>query len=465
MLVLLIEIWIFLFKSKDSDLNLYQVYGHASRVSSLSGLYNHPDTTVEYPPLAISLALMTDAIAQHLPDCSRLGRFFSPYNRAPDIANFKLVFRLEMALVTFLTFLLVIRYLKTWMPLEASSERFERLLTFVLSLLILNEFIFDKLDILVGALLLLFLVLMSSRIRYIWSFAILAFGIAFKFVPIIAVPLGVLGSLPSNLLANGGRIAVWMRVLPIAIRRGLLVAALTVILFVPFLLIAGPKCLAFLTYHKNRGIQCESSYAGLLGILKYLGGLKVTGVPSYGSCDLQSSLSPLLASLSPGIAGTLLVGVTLLLFVKIRSVVSNQSDRSMLSTSLGRLCHADFSLHLILLLLVFIFSNKVFSTQYVLWLVPLAPLVPFEGRSRRLAQAGLLFLFYLTTLIARCSLPELAGKPQFGSQGLYMAGPAPFAVVLIVGRTIVLAGLIGWITFSIVRWRQKGHALPPLKSV
>src|SRR5438477_3800876 len=160
-----------------------------------------------------SLMLITDSIARQLPDCRAWSAAFPEYNRPRSFANFKLVYRLEMAVITFAIFLLLLHLLQRCLPHEGSAERWERLLTFVLGLMLLRHAAFDRLDTVVGALLLLALGLMLSVRSAVWSFGVLALAIAFKIAPVALAPLWVIGSLPGALLAGTRTGGGWRRLL------------------------------------------------------------------------------------------------------------------------------------------------------------------------------------------------------------------------------------------------------------
>src|SRR5262245_30172331 len=96
LVILVLETLIFLYASKDWDLQLYPPYAQLAHESSREGLY--PGHRVEYPPMAVVLMLLTDAVARQLPDASVLGTTFPAYSHPRPLANFKVVYRLEMAL-------------------------------------------------------------------------------------------------------------------------------------------------------------------------------------------------------------------------------------------------------------------------------------------------------------------------------------------------------------------------------
>ena len=447
-LVLIVETWMFLYCSKDWDLQLYHQYAQLVHESSLEEAYSRH--TIEYPPLAVSLMLITDSIARQLPDCRAWSAAFPEYNRPRSFANFKLVYRLEMAVITFAIFLLLLHLLQRCLPHEGSAERWERLLTFVLGLMLLRHAAFDRLDTVVGALLLLALGLMLSLRSAVWSFGVLALAIAFKIAPVALAPLWVIGSLPGALLAGTRTGGGWGRLLVSAGRRSLLLAVLTLACFVPFLLLAGPGCLAFFGYHRDRGIEYGSTYAALLDVLAYLTDFETTTCASHGSWDVQSSLSPVLTSLAPLLVGGLLLLVTLLFVVTARRAAAAGSDAAGSARRLACLCGPEFMGHQLLVLLIFLFGNKVFSPQFVLWLYPLAALVPLSGWPRRLFQGGFLGLCLVTAALNPRWMGAVVGEPSPRDPQVF-SGPTAFGLALLLTRTLVLTGLLSALALHLVR--------------
>ncbi len=446
------ETWIFLYRSKDWDLYIYQRYAHCYRESSLETLYSQH--AVEYPPVAVLLMLATDALAERLPDCSTLGRGFREYQRSGPFANFKFVYRLEMAAATLATCWLLVSLVRRCLPHEAATDQWERLLVFALSLGILSHSVFDRLDALLAALMLLALALLLGRRHFVWSFLVLALATAYKVAPAVLVPLWVLGSLPLGALVRRGRGGNWCRLLATAGARGILLAALTLACFLPFYLLAGPRCLAFFTYHRDRGIEYGSTYAALLGVLHRFTHLETTTHASYGSADVRSSLSPSLTLLAPVLTGLLVLGAALFWFRSGQRAAAARPNHSGAPVLLAHACPAEFTAHVLLVLMIFLATNKVFSPQFVLWLTPFVPLVPLAGWPRRLFQVGFLGLCLVTYLLNPHWMSEVLGK-RLPTDSMTFTGPSALGVALLVSRTVLLLGLIGGLTAHLVqRFRQ-----------
>jgi hypothetical protein len=445
LLVLLVETWVFLYRCTDWDLAIYHEYAQTCRQSSLGTLYSR--RSVEYPPLAVLLMLGTDAVARQLPDCTALGGVFAKGDQRPEsFASYKLAYRLEMAAVTFATFLLLLYLVRQYLPHEAPSEWGERLGTFALGVGLLGHFAFDRLDAVLAALMLLAPALLLSRRSFAWSFLVLAAAIAYKVVPAALAPLWVLGSLPAGVLTAWR--GSWRRLLAAAAGRGLLLAALTLAFLAPFYLLAGGRSLVFVSYHRDRGIECESTYAAVLGVLHHLTGLPTITHPSYGGRDVASSLSPVLTALAPVLTGALVVGATLL-FAGVHRAGALGPRRPGAPARPAHASNAEFIASMLLVLMIFLLTNKVFSPQFVLWLTPFVPLVPLAGWRRRLFQAGFLGLCLVTYLICPRWMGDVFGKGT-PSDPSAAAGASAFGVALLASRTVLLVGLIRGLTGHLV---------------
>jgi hypothetical protein len=224
---------------------------------------------------------------------------------------------------------------------------------------------------------------------------------------------------------------------------------LTLAFLAPFYLLAGGRSLAFFTYHRDRGIECESTYAALLGVLHHLAGLQTITHPSYGGRDVASSLSPVLTALSPVLTGALVVGATVL-FAAVHRAGAVGPRRPGASARPAHASRAEFTACVLLVLMIFLLTNKVFSPQFVLWLTPFVPLVPLAGWRRRLFQAGFLGVCLVTYLICPRWMGDVFGKGTAADPSA-AAGASALGVALLASRTALLLGLIGGLTAHLVR--------------
>jgi hypothetical protein len=357
---------------------------------------------VEYPPLALAF--------MRLPSLWTRGTAVAGQPAADYLEKYRLAFRLSMAIVDVGLAALVLWLVKRLYGSENGSDQLVRLLVYVASTALLWHLLYDRLDLLLAALVLLALALLYSRLHYAWSFALLAVAINFKVVPVVLAPVWIVGSMPAD-----RRLSLRQpRVLAALGLRSALLAALVVGCFLPFYAADGSRCLDFLTYHRARGLEFESLYSSLLLAARPWSQPLDVGY-SYGSINLGSSLSPVLIALAPWLMLGVLLGATALLLVhcgigfqscpertaKI-GILSHGADRIGILSYRGRLAHIDphaFACYALLFFMLYIATNKVFSPQYLLWLVPLVVLVPCRGWRRRLFFWGFLLICGLSTIL------------------------------------------------------------------
>jgi hypothetical protein len=276
---------------------------------------------------------------------------------------------------------------------ESGEDQAERLLAYLVSTSALWLLLYERLDLLLAALILLALVLLLSRLHYAWSFTALALAVNFKLVPLVLAPVWVLGSLPGE-----ERLALFRpRVLAAVAARSLLLLGLIAGCFLPFYLWDGARSLGFLHYHQARGLEIGSTYSSLLLALHALGH-PVEAYHAYGSMSLRSSLSPVLVALSPWLTAGLLLIATALLVVHCRRLAGGGA-RALSCTRLAQVHPLTFICATLLFLMVLVAASKVFSPQYLLWLAPLVSLVPFRRIGKRLFLGSFILTCVLSTVL------------------------------------------------------------------
>ncbi|TVR11844.1 MAG: DUF2029 domain-containing protein [Phormidium sp. GEM2.Bin31] len=233
----------------------------------------------------------------------------------------------------------------------------------------------------------------------------LGLGIATKLYPVVLLPLWVLYFAASRDWLGVGKLSLGA-------------IATTLLSFIPFWLLAGDSFTSFLTYHKDRGLQIESLLAGLISLGHVLGLTEASSEMNFGAQHIVSPLSALLLTLQP----VLFVGMMLVIYGLAGSVF-RQDIRQSQSIKLQSL--VVFSL---LSLLGFIVTNKVFSPQYLIWLLPFVPLL----RWPTVTVVGVSFA--LTTTVS------------FVTRQLRLMYPP--SVVMLNVRNGLLLGLVLFLLFS-----------------
>jgi hypothetical protein len=195
--------------------------------------------------------------------------------------------------------------------------------------------------------------------RHTASFAVLAIATMIKLYPAVLLPALILA-----VLARAGRRAL--------VRPLVAFAGVGLAIGLPFLVFAQDGLTNSVLYHRVRPLQIESLPASGMVALRLFGTGEVPVVFSYSSVNVGGSTADALATASSA-ATILLVAVAYWLFAR------------------GPLTTDRLILLAAVLLVAILVSSKVFSSQFVIWLLPFVLLV----RGRVGAVAGLLYLFCL----------------------------------------------------------------------
>jgi hypothetical protein len=418
-------------------------------------------TDVEYPPLAL-LVMRLPA----LPWWEQYVLLSAPIEAGPKptvkklplgfMVVYRTLYRIGMAIIDLLVLLLLVRLVRQLYPQESNREQARRLLVYVIGTMALWHLLYDRLDLLLTFLLLLAFALLTSPDHYLWSFAGLALGINFKLVPLVLAPVWVLGAMTLSQVRALPR----PRALLAAAGWGAVLLAMTLAIFAPFYFPEGKPTLAFLRYHGARGLEIDSVLASL-PLALHVFGLPLQTDFSYGSINVQSPLSSVLVALSPWLTAGLLLGAAVLLLVHARHLSQREDTTQTPSKTLAQLYPREFASYTLLFLSLFILANKVFSPQYLLWLIPLVSLLPMPPRPRR----WFTWLFVLLCVLSTVLVPFLFVADlidRHGSPANYFTVKDPtFRVAtLLVLRNLVFLGLTGWLALYLYRQRVPQAPVP-----
>jgi hypothetical protein len=346
---------------------------------------------VEYPPLAI---LWMTAPTWFIDPLPRTGM-------APDslLAAAKQAERVALFLVDLCGFGLL-----WWLGVEAAP-----LAVYAGAGALLFPLLYDRMDLVLGVLL---LAAIAARLRklpeWVWL-ALLAVAINFKLTPLVIAPAFVLGGSRKE-----------------AVRRTAVLGAFTAGIFLPFLIRDGLPTLGFLQYHGVRGLQLEALLSTIPDTMAALFRVPAQVLYRYGSWEVQSAITGGLVVLA-SIAMVLVIPAAAWTALRVRAPLVHLS---------------------VVLLMAGILASKVFSPQYLLWILPL--IVMWEGRRRWWVWAGFLTICALTTLCYPIGYTRLmaavgqAGTLPFGAR---LAGIAPLVL-----RNVLL------VTLTILCWRDRGQA-------
>jgi hypothetical protein len=318
------------------DTPVYQNYGDAIA----SGRVPYRDFGLEYPPAALP--------AFAIPSLLR-----SPPG---DLDAYRRGFEIEMVVCGQLAVLFVLAAL---LSLEAGPLRFGLALGFAaLTPLLIGSVVLTRFDLWPAALTAGTLAALLAGREKLASGA-LGVAVAAKLYPLVLVPVA-----GAWIWRRSGR------------RRALaslaVFAAVVLALFVPFLVLAPHGLWGSITRQTGRPLQIESLGAGVLLVLHQAAGTAITMQSSHGSQNLVGSLPHALAIASTVLQGLAVIGVWVWF-------VRGPAERDRLARAFAAAVCA------------FVAFGKVFSPQFLIWLVPLVVLV----RGRRGIAAGGIFALAL----------------------------------------------------------------------
>jgi hypothetical protein len=265
------------------------------------------------------------------------------------LAFYQVGFAFIMSALMLLTYLLILRYGQ-----RGGAVAF--LVYIVIGACALVQMRYDLLP----ALLTLLSVLAARKRRWTVAYIALAAGVLLKIYPILLLPALFIAEQRSKRLMSIPTTTA-LRQLPAQLWRtlreclhwqwwnSLLFFGMIIIITGLFALLDFQNAvISQISYFLERPIQIESSGATLLW-LAHLGGMGWTILYTFGSINLNTSLNSLI---SPLFSGLFILGVIFVFWLQWQNKL-------------------DLIQTIIALTLVFISTGKVFSPQYLIWLIPL----------------------------------------------------------------------------------------------
>ncbi len=244
----------------------------------------------------------------------------------------------------------------------------------------------------------------------------------------VAIAAGVLAKLYPAALVPALAVA-WLVPLDLrALRRyGLAIVGTLAAVLLPFLAMAGPAALGFLSYQARRGLQIESVGGGLVLLDGLLRGQPVHIVAPFSAAEASGPLADAWLVALPVLTVVAFGGLAWLGWRRIRAE----------GIELGRVQPATVVALTTASLLVLIATSKVFSIQYVVWIVPFAALL--SGARFWLAGA----MVALTMPIHPLLYDELVAQEAV-------------PVLMLNARNVLLLALTGWLLWDLRPGRVSG---------
>lgn len=198
-------------------------------------------------------------------------------------------------------------------------------------------------------------VLLFARKQYCWSYVLVTIAALMKMYP--AMILGIY--LIIHALAHDETGQVWK------ILKGISISLVVLLLSIlPFLLCGTTlgELFAWISFHSDRGFQVESTVGIIIQFLSDIGIGSYSLVDNHSTFDVSSSIADSLLPIWTYVTCAGLFMVLVLIVVHIRK----NGLREDVQTALYNL-----SVYGVGIILTFILLNKVFSTQYIVWILPL----------------------------------------------------------------------------------------------
>ncbi len=256
---------------------------------------------------------------------------------------------------------------------------------------------------LLPALLVVLALVAAARERPGWAGVLLALGALVKVFPVVLVPV-----LLCWYLVEGRRRAA---------ARLLIGSVVTIgVVMVPLVLMAGAGAFSFRDYEAARGAQLESVPASLAMLASILGGAATTLDHAFGAWQIEGSLARQLADVQ-----ALLLVAGLMMLLGLCLVRFRQDARAT-----GGIAPTRVVAYGTACVLMGLITSKVLSPQFLVWLLPLAPLLP---RPQALFAAG---VSLLTSVL-------------LGSNYVGLMQQRPTMVLLLDLRNMLLVVLLVWV--------------------
>ncbi len=247
-----------------------------------------------------------------------------------------------------------------------------------------------------------------------WGGVFVGLGIAAKLYPIVLLPVYLLFYAAQARRRDAARLL------------GGAVLAVT-LSFLPLLRVPPLALLSFVKYHQMRGLEIGSLGAGLITTARVFGLARAGIVFNYGAFHLVSPAAGFILKMLPVVFAICLGGV--LWRARTDFACASATRQGIPLPLLARFLAAA--------LLAFILTNKVFSPQYLIWLLPFAPLLPRRERD----------LFAAATVLTITIFPML-----FNSQLSLDA----FGALLLDTRNLLLL----WLLICLLRPAKPAPAAP-----
>ncbi|HEY9605553.1 MAG TPA: glycosyltransferase family 87 protein [Allocoleopsis sp.] len=316
---------------------LYLYYNYARQL--LAGSVPYRDFPLEYPPLSL--------FAFVLPNLVKFGQSLR-------YESYVWLFVLENVIWSMATTLVLVRVVSFLQPKHRLTQV---LLVYVVLVAIAAPILADRYDLFPALLTLVSLLCVLEQCST-WAGIWLGLGIVAKLYPVVLLPIFSVYYLMNREYRS---------------LLGFLLGTIgsAVLTLLPFALLAQGHLLSFLSYHKARGLQIETLPAGMISLGRVLGLTQAKWTFRYGAFEIVSPFDERVLQWLPLVFILTTLGVIISCFTHFRY------ER----ITYGEITGESLVIYVLIALLAFIVTSKVFSPQYIIWLLPFAPLLSLRQAS------------------------------------------------------------------------------------
>lgn len=437
----------------SGDYLIYKDYSDTARETSPAELYRTRE--VEYPQLAVVFMVVAGTIADALPDGAEPVRAWRPDPaRGDDASRYEVGLGVVLFAVDVSCLLLVLHIARRIYPHEGPFARLARLVAYTALTSAAGLIIYDRLDLVVAWFALL-AVLGFLDGRPALAYAVLVAGAAYKLVPGVLLPVFALAAAAAR-AGPGASNGAYLR----AVVREAAVAAVVLAVWpvLAYGLFGGDRAFVFLTYHSDRGLQLEAPVGWVVWVADRDG---TELGHSFGSYTMRGRLSDRVAKACTLAMALACAAGALLAARGFRRATANPPARwpvrgqKPVFAALGPpLVTAS-----LLIWMAFIVTNKVGSPQYMLWVTPLAALVPLRTWAAWAWVGVLLAACGLTTTIFPCAFGYVLGPELPDSDPRAWAGPTWWILFIFALKSATLVVVTVWLAAWV--GRPAGPTAPP----
>lgn len=360
---------------------------------------------IEYPPLALAFLAIP--------------RLFSSTPFGYEIGF------VIMTVVFFLIGLVVIGKLAK----RYNQSQHQAMLVYTVLMLLMLEFVLDRYDIFPAIITLLSFYCLVTK-RYAWAFLLLSIATMTKLYPAVLFPIYLIPFILNRDWTN-------------AVKGTGVFVIVALLVALPIFLSGSDMITNFIEYHMDRPLHVESTAASFIALAAMLGLTSVWTTFSYGSDNLMGAWPDAVAPyLTPLMLISLffVYGMYAYMLVRLRRERRDNENNRMIMLSGA----------VLLSLLLFIMVGKVFSAQYLIWVIPFIVFMLMTSIDHTHKS------YVLALSIAAIALTQLDFVVNVGISG---GGDAitDVGMLIILARNLVVIALTVYVIWVNNKQIQKKH--------